>query len=323
MNTHKDLPKWLYDYIFVKVGAKEVPDPNEFKLNLDAGVQKNQIYLGTYFPRSYSESFCIHQNLFSFGPYYDIIKEKTELKILSFGCGTGGDTVGLVCSIANSLPQIRNVEVVAYDGNSLAIDYLSEILDLESLQQRFVINKRCVPLSISSIEDLTHITTHIGNDYDFILSFKFVNELMQTGVWGRDGFKILAENLAPLLASQGLMTLLDVRAEYCENWQPKNLNKGLSDFCKNKEYSTLLPIPCHFNDGCTKCHGCFSDKRFTGSFTANDQVTYRVIGRSSFVDALFPNFNKDVTYIRNKDGMNDPCPMTKGRMPVDAFDINN
>ena len=54
MNTRKDFPKWLYDYIFVQLGAKERPDPNEFKLNLESGVDKNIDYLGTYFPRSYA-----------------------------------------------------------------------------------------------------------------------------------------------------------------------------------------------------------------------------------------------------------------------------
>ena len=68
---------------------------------------------------------------------------------------------------------------------------------------------------------------------------------------------------------------------------------------------------------------CFIDKKFYGSFTANDQVTYRVIGHSPFVDSLYPTFDADATYIRNKDGMNDVCPMTKGRNVKDAFDINN
>lgn len=51
MNTCKVFPDWLYNYIFEQLGAKERPDPNEFKLNLESGSDKNIDYLGTYFPK--------------------------------------------------------------------------------------------------------------------------------------------------------------------------------------------------------------------------------------------------------------------------------
>lgn len=323
MDTCKVFPKWLSDYIFVQLGAKERPDPNEFKLNLESGADKNIDYLGTYFPRSYAESFCIHQNLFSYQPYKERLYSKTSLRILTFGCGTGGDVTGLICAIAMMLPNIQDLDVVAFDGNNLALDHLSDILGLPPLEKRFNIKIRCVPMPIKSMQDLNHYTSHLGNGYDIILSFKFVNELMQMGILGRDGFKVIAERLAPLLAPEGLMTLLDVRAEYCGEWQPKNLNKGISDYCKESYYGTLLPIPCHFCDSRCRSEKCFTDKKFYGSFTANDQVTYRVVGHRAFVNALYPVFNSKVTYMRNKDMANDPCPMTRGRDVKDAYDINN
>ena len=64
-----------------------------------------------------------------------------------------------------------------------------------------------MPLPIKSMDDLNHFTSHLGNGYDLILSFKFVNELMQMGILKRDGFNVLAEKLSPLLAAEGLMTL--------------------------------------------------------------------------------------------------------------------
>ncbi|MBO7415512.1 MAG: hypothetical protein J6U22_02945 [Bacteroidaceae bacterium] len=322
MISNKPLPKWLKDYIFGELGAEEKPDPKEFCKNLDSDHDKNRIYLGTYFPRSFAESFCIHNNLFSYAPYKQTMEIKEKMKILSFGCGTGGDVVGLVCAIATMLPMVNEIEIVAYDGNSIAIDHLGDILRLDPLNKRFNIRQRCVPISISSVEDLTHITSNIGNEYDFILSFKFVNELMQLGILGRDGFQILAEKLSPLLAMDGLMTLLDVRAEYCGEWQPKNLNMGMGRFCRGGLFATLLPIPCHFR-GSSNCDSCFSDKRFTGSFTSKDLVTYRVLGHKAFIDSIYPSCKLNVTYIRNKDGMDDPCPLLNGTNVLDAFDINN
>lgn len=323
MITNKELPDWLYEHIFDKLGARERPDHYEFKLNLDSSSEKNNDYLGTYFPRSFAESFCIHHNLFSYKPYYESLKNKDSLRILSFGCGTGGDVVGLVWAIAIMLPNIKVLDVVAFDGNSIAIDYLSDILDLEPIKERFNIQKRCVPLPISSLDDLNHYTSHLGNGYDIILSFKFVNELMQMGILGKDGFEVLAKKLAPLLTMEGLMTLLDVRAVYCGEWQPKNLNKAISHFCKENDYLTLIPKPCHFCDSKCSSQSCFTDNRFYGSFTYKDLVTYRVIGREVFVQTICPDFNADVTYIRNKDGLSDPCPMTRGKIEVDAFDITN
>lgn len=323
MYTCKELPQWLYDYIFVQLGAEERPDHNEFKLNLESGEEKNCDYLGTYFPRSFAESFCIHQNLFSYKPYFEKLEGRNSLRVLTFGCGTGGDVVGLVCAIAVMLPNIKEIDVVAFDGNTLALDHLSDIFELKPFKDRFIIKKRCVPLPIKSMDDLNHFTSHLGNGYDLIISFKFVNELMQMGILGRDGFKVLAEKLAPLLAAEGLMTLLDVRADYCGEWQPKNLNKGLSDFCKENDYKTLIPVTCHFCDSRCNSGKCFTDKKFYGSFTYNDQVTYRVIGHAGFVDSVYPKFDRNATYIRNKDGMNDVCPMAKGSSIKDAYDINN
>jgi len=47
------------------------------------------------------------------------------------------------------------------------------------------------------------------------------------------------------------------------------------------------------------------------------------MGHREFVNTLYPVFNSKVTYIRNKDMANDPCPMTMGRDVKDAYDINN
>ena len=323
MNTRKVLPKWLYHYIFVQQGAKEKADPKDFRLNLESGEEKNRDYLGTYFPRSFAESYCIHQNLFSYKSYHNLLEKKDLLRILSFGCGTGGDIVGLVCAIADMLPQIKNLDITAFDGNNIAIDYLSRILYLSPIQSRFNLKIHYVPMPISSLADLNHYLSGLGNDYDFILSFKFVNELMQMNIFNKDGFKVFADRLAPLLSPEGLMTLLDVTPPYCGEWQPKNLNRGISDFCKGNDYKTLIPVPCHFKDSVCCSGQCYTEKQFYGSFTSYSKVTYRVIGHRDFVNKLYQRFENNATYIRNTQGVTDACPMTKGDNVKDAFDINN
>ena len=245
MNTRKILPKWLHEYIFDSLGAEEKPNPKEFCKNLHSDDEKNRIYLGTYFPRSFAESFCIHDNLFSYRPYQQSIEGKQKLTILSVGCGTGGDVLGALCAIAKDLPNITDVEIVAYDGNNIAIDYLVDLTSLEPLKSRFNIEHKCVPLPITCREDLEHYIAYIGEGYDLITSFKFVNELMDAGYLERDAFKVVAELLAPKLAETGILTLLDVTDKHLGEWQSKNMNYGLCEFSKThdefrKEYEKAV-----------------------------------------------------------------------------------
>lgn len=186
MQIDKPLPNWLYDYIFGHLKAEEKPNPREFCKNLDSDDEKNRIYLGTYFPRSFAESYCIHANMFGYEPYRTCLLAKDKLSVLSIGCGTGGDILGLVCAIARYLPHIKKLKIVAFDGNNIAIDYLSDLLDLGVITARFDIadkDKRYVPLPVTCVEDLIHYTDHMGDGYDLITSFKFVNELMDAGIF--------------------------------------------------------------------------------------------------------------------------------------------
>ena len=322
MNIRKILPKWLHEYIFECLGAEEKPNPKEFCKNLHSDDEKNRIYLGTYFPRSFAESFCIHDNLFSYIFYQQSIEGKQKLAILSVGCGTGGDVLGALCAIAKNLPNITDVEIVAYDGNNIAIDYLVDLTSLEPLKTRFNIEHKCVPLPITCKEDLEHYMAYMGEGYDLVTSFKFVNELMDAGYLGRDAFKVVAELLAPKLAETGVMTLLDVTDKHLGEWQSKNMNYGLCEFSKaHDEFRTLLPIPCHFKDA--SCHGasCFTNKRFYGTFTADDKVVYRVMTRAGYANHLYPEMKDGMAYIRNVD--NETCPSAWDRHMADGYDINN
>lgn len=316
------MPEWLYEYIFETIGATEKPNPKEFCKNLHSDDEKNRIYLGTYFPRSFAESYCIHNNLFTYEPYIRSIQGKKKMTILSVGCGTGGDVLGVLCAMANNLPSIGEVEIVAYDGNNIAIDYLVDLTSLVPLKSKFLIKHSCVPLPITCREDLNHYMEHMGEGFDLITSFKFVNELMDVGILDKKSFEVLAELLAPKLNKTGLLTILDVTDKHQGEWQSKNMNGGLCSFSKKQnDFETLLPIPCHFYD--RKCVGsrCFTNNRFFGSFTADDKVTYRVIGRKEYVEYLYPTLKDGLSYSLNVD--NEKCMKCGNGRLVDAYDINN
>ena len=64
LKTNTQLPSWLDDFIFKQLNAEYAPNFQKFDLNLDLTKEENLKYLGTYFPRSYAESFCIFDNIF-------------------------------------------------------------------------------------------------------------------------------------------------------------------------------------------------------------------------------------------------------------------
>ena len=62
LKTNTRLPIWLDDYIFKTLKAQYSPNHERFDFNLDLSESDILKYLGTYFPRSYGESFCIFDN---------------------------------------------------------------------------------------------------------------------------------------------------------------------------------------------------------------------------------------------------------------------
>lgn len=63
-NNEVLLPKWLDDFLFDELKANYCPTGTDMSV---IDWDKNDIlnYLGTYFPRSYAESYCIFRKYFA------------------------------------------------------------------------------------------------------------------------------------------------------------------------------------------------------------------------------------------------------------------
>ena len=95
MITNVVLPQWLDDLIFNELDAKYCRSNSDMTV-IDWDRNDVLNYLGTYFPRSFAESYCIFQEYFArFTPQ---VLQKEELKIFDFGCGTGGEIVSVLPS---------------------------------------------------------------------------------------------------------------------------------------------------------------------------------------------------------------------------------
>ena len=120
MITCIKLPEWIDNLIFEQLGAKYC------RSNADMTVidwDKNDVlnYLGTYFPRSYAESYCIFSDYFKNNSEQFV--NKTELSIFDFGCGTGGEIIGLLTAMSENCPDVKNARIVALDGNQHALQF--------------------------------------------------------------------------------------------------------------------------------------------------------------------------------------------------------
>ena len=121
-----ELPQWLDNYLFEELGAVYMPDHNRFSYNLDLNIDENKIYLGTYFPRSCIECYTIFSSMFT-ESNYALQLQKDSLTLFDFGCGSGGDMLGILLAIEQFLPTISKVSIVAVDGNKSALVNLDKL----------------------------------------------------------------------------------------------------------------------------------------------------------------------------------------------------
>ena len=277
---------WLDNYIFGSLNAEYAPDFQRFEYNLNLSHEDNLKYLGTYFPRSYAETFCIFDNIFT----NDVIKSKyalkTETSILSVGCGTGGDIMGLLTIINKHFASIKRINVVAVDGNEDALNILSQIIEQANRQ----FHKEVVLFTRQVVFDRIN-AIDINSSFDFIITSKLINEIINKGKGRMDNsYYDFAQAFLPMLKEEGFMLILDVTtkvgaSEFC----PILLNRQVNQFVyEHPDFVSIIPIPCATKNNCQV--QCFSQKEFTVSHSrfANDKsrVAYRILVKKAFSQAL-------------------------------------
>lgn len=291
------LSAWLDNYIFGSLNAEYAPDFQRFEYNLNLSHEDNLKYLGTYFPRSYAETFCIFDNIFA----NDVIKTKyaliDEVSILSVGCGTGGDIVGLITVLNKHFSSVKKVDVVAVDGNKDALEILSQIIQLQKQQLRKEINLTTRQVTFDAI---TPINTNAS--FDFIITSKFINEIINKGNGSLDNsYYDFARSFTPMLNENGIMMILDVTtkvgvSEFCPILLNRQINKFVNEY---PDFVSIIPIPCIGKDNCHE--QCFSQKEFSVSHSkvTNDKsrVAYRILVKKEFLQTLqLVSHDRDTQY---------------------------
>ena len=292
---NKDLPKWLDKIIYTDFGAIFEPHPQDVVYNPDQPYEFVRIYLGTYFPRSYAEAFCIVNNLFENEKYLSSIYALEEVNILDFCCGTGGEIIGLIDVLQSKLPNLRRINIDAFDANPDAIRFLYHLIEsvINSGNIRIEINTNPQGLFVSSEQELSDLVNLTNVRYHFIVSFKALNEFIQHGTFkDKNVYSLISSYFLPLLSDVGVLILSDVATKLNNSglFYPQILNAGINSFINscNNEFKTLFPHPCYFHE--MTCNGCYMQDIFTISHSRkkNDvsKVDYRILCRKKFADVI-------------------------------------
>lgn len=259
------LPSWLDDFIFKTLHAEYAPNHERFDYNLDLSETDIRKYLGTYFPRSYAESFCIFDNLFRNVGYAGEFHSSSPINIAAIGCGTGGDLMGLLTVISKYSAVNRTINITAIDGNKDALDILSQIVARYKQYCRKDLSLRIIHHTFSDINSFNIDSVGSVSSYDFVLCAKMICEIIASGNGSNDNaYYDYVKKFLPLINPRGVFYLLDVTTRQKHStFNPFLMNEQVQNAmveCPN--YCVISPIPCSLYNSICK-NSCFYQKTFT------------------------------------------------------------
>jgi len=293
-SNYKSLPKYLDELIFGGYyGANYQPDFKRYTYNKDLDEEELMTYLGTYFPRSYCESFCIFYELFSNEAFSKKAQKAESITILDIGCGSGGEIMGLLEVIDQMYPQNTPIDIYTYDGNEQVQEILMDLIGQfqKSTQTIRPIQVYTNVKEIIDDESFAAIAKGIGTiRFDFILCNKMCNELISHNHIS-DAYYNVCKHFAPLLSEIGILCLLDVttKDENSGCFYPILLNQQVCRFTKsNSDFSTARPLSCANH---TECNiSCFTERKFFVKHSKKEKdlskVAFRLICRTVLQKSL-------------------------------------
>ena len=224
---HMRIPKWLDDLIFKALGGSYAPVHG--KMIVKTWDMKRVLeYLGTYFPRSFSEAIYIFGEYFS--SHQDELKEQTSLSVFDIGCGTGGELVGLVMAVKNCLPNVTRINIRAHDGNKHNLVVCEKILKQLAKVVGLEIVYSLHNIDVEDVADIELIDEIVKDRYDLVLSFKVVNEIVAGGRFGAvNPYACILKTFLRKLRCNGMLCVLDVaiKDEQSQTWLASMLDEGV------------------------------------------------------------------------------------------------
>ena len=324
MQTNIKLPSCLEDFIFSKLQAKYEPNYSKFSKNLDLNEEEVKIYLGTYFPRSYAESYCIYNDLLHNQIIKEIYSKKTEINILDIGSGSGGNLIGLLFALKENLFQNININIFTIDGNQKALEILNTIIFKIQIKHNLNINPQSQFITFNSIDKLyQNSKLYLEKNYDFIITSKMINELLEND---NNAYYNFCKYFTNHLSEDGFLSLIDVTMQVNSKFLPIILNTQINKFMKdNNSFKTIIPTSCNlYEDKCKE--QCFTNNIFYVSHKEkqNDmsKITYRVITHNNFANKILSEITIGGLVGETQLGNKYCCHMDKN-LDINAFKVQN
>lgn len=277
-----DLPDEMKSFLRT-LNPTYIQKREEAKLNIDATDADIRNYIGTYFPRSYSEVRSIYQEICKNQTASSKFCPDETARILSLGCGSGPDLLAAIDVIRENCPHVKKIEILAFEGNEYAITYAKRILSKEQQLTKVRLEIAICQFKFDSIQSFSRLRDILltkNLSFDLIQTSKFCGELLIQHI--QKPYYYFASTFSSFLKPNGFILILDVTIKN-ENglFYPQILNREISDFERDyPEIKTVLPVPC--NCWAVRCtRHCFSGVQLgTGKFC------FRLLGRTSMVNSL-------------------------------------
>jgi len=322
------LPDWVDTLLFDKLRAKYQPDWKRFSENLDLNEEEQKAYLGTYFPRSYAELYFIIKSLMCNESIRKTYERMDEVAILDLCSGCGGDLVGTICALVESMPHLKQIYVTVVEACESSIDSLKTIIS-ETRKQfpALKIHCKCARCVIEDFSELGNLDIREYMPYDILLFNKAGGEIIRQGE--KDAYFTACKVLSSLMNMTGVACILDVTTkDPIQNmFYPQIMNGQINRFIsENQNYRTILPLSCrYYEQTCKK--PCFLQQNFFVShrYKMKDfsKVAYRIIGHRLFVNdaTLVYSPNGKAFQVNANAQENTPC--STGEIITDAFTLKD
>ena len=223
------LPKWLDEMIFGELKAKYNPSCCDITV-IDWNKTEIKNYLGTYFPRSYVESFCLYTQWFKNN--FEVYKTRRDLSVFDFGCGTGGEILGFLDAAEKCLPAIESVKVRALDGNHHALRNLERFVERRRSISKLAVSLKTMPVMIDDFYDLGVVRSVIDDTFDFFMTWKSICEFVTKQQFEEyNPYTNIIQVFSDILVPDGRMLIIDVSTKNgtTQEWLPYMLDVGIKE----------------------------------------------------------------------------------------------